>query len=123
MFLDLYRPDLVQIYAHLVVPYERHHYQHQFFEPYQIGQVGRLDVEAAGLHGFEAHLYLPPLLIIALGFLRPVEGHDDQKIVLLQPAPRKVAQLAVYRDDFVIVPVPADLQAVEQVEVLDRPVP
>jgi len=124
VLFDLYRPDVVQVYSDLIAPYGGDHYQqHQFLESWQVGQVGRLDVEAAGLHGLEAHLYLPPPGIIALCFLWPVERNDDQKIALLQPAPRKVAELPVDRDDLVVMPVLSYPRAAEQVEGLDLPFP
>lgn len=68
-------------------------------QPCQIGQVRCLDIESNGLHGLEAHLYLPPLYIISLGIFRPVERHDDQKILLLQLVPGQMTLLTVDLDD------------------------
>ncbi|VAW14779.1 hypothetical protein MNBD_BACTEROID03-1295, partial [hydrothermal vent metagenome] len=51
---------LVQVYAALVAPYEDYHYQqHEFFDAFEICKVRFFNVEPTGLHGLEAHLYLP----------------------------------------------------------------
>jgi len=56
---------LVEVYADLVAPYEGYHNQeYQLFDAFEICKVGLFDIEPTGLHGLEAHLYLPLLGII-----------------------------------------------------------
>ena len=95
----------------------------QPFYPLDVGEVGVLDVEAAGLQGFEARFDLPAHFIDVDGFLRLVEGEDYLEfglaVAVLHPCGGEVAVLAVDEVDAVKMSRLSDLEVKERPESLE----
>ena len=82
MFFDFNLLDVFMYeYPRFVAPHECYHYNKgEFFNPFNIFQMGFLDIEAAGFHGFKASFYLPSLFVIDLCLLGFIERSNDQEV-------------------------------------------
>ena len=61
MLKDADRPDFpMHQFTDVIAPHECHHHHHQqFADPFRVGEVCVLHVEACALHRLEHRLYLP----------------------------------------------------------------
>ena len=95
----------------------------QPFNPVDVGEVGVLDVESAGLHGFEAGFDLPAGLVGLDGLLGSVERQEDLEfrlaVAVLHPCGGEVAVLAVDEVDAVKMSGLSDLEVKERPESLE----